>query len=207
MSDFFNLINNLEQNCSRIQKKHFNKDEFITTYIQKRNQICIMLNGKADLIRFDLNGNQDIVDKFNTSDIFGEAFYPVHTNNELTVLATSACDVLFLIHDDISHKCKSNCKFHSVLSSTILELTLKNAVHQNMRIEVLSKRTIREKLLTYFSILSSKDFSKSITLPFSLTNLADYLSIDRSAMMRELKNLIDEGFIAKSGNKIKLLYK
>lgn len=207
MSDFFNLINNLEQNCSRIQKKHFNKNEIITTYIQKRNQICIMLNGKADLIRFDLNGNQDIVDKFNTSDIFGEAFYPVHTNNELTVLATSACDVLFLIHDDISHKCKSNCKFHSVLSSTILELTLKNAVHQNMRIEVLSKRTIREKLLTYFSILSSKDFSKSVTLPFSLTNLADYLSIDRSAMMRELKNLIDEGFIAKSGNKIKLLYK
>lgn len=207
MSDFFNLINNLEQNCSRIQKKHFNKNEIITTYIQKRNQICIMLNGKADLIRFDLNGNQDIVDKFNTSDIFGEAFYPVHTNNELTVLATSACDVLFLIHDDISHKCKPNCKFHSVLSSTIFELTLKNAVHQNMRIEVLSKRTIREKLLTYFSILSSKDFSKSVTLPFSLTNLADYLSIDRSAMMRELKNLIDEGFIAKSGNKIKLLYK
>lgn len=207
MSDFFNLINNLEQNCSRIQKKHFNKNEIITTYIQKRNQICIMLNGKADLIRFDLNGNQDIVDKFNTSDIFGEAFYPVNTNNELTVLSTSACDVLFLIHDDISHKCKSNCKFHSVLSSTILELTLKNAVHQNMRIEVLSKRTIREKLLTYFSILSSKDFSKSVTLPFSLTNLADYLSIDRSAMMRELKNLIDEGFISKSGNKIKLLYK
>ena len=76
-----------------------------------------------------------------------------------------------------------------------------------MRIEVLSKRTIREKLLTYFSILSSKDFSKSVTLPFSLTNLADYLSIDRSAMMRELKLLKDEGFIARNGNKIKLLYK
>ncbi len=207
MSDFFELINDIENNCSRIQKKHFNKGETITTYIQKRNQICIMINGKADLIRFDLNGNQDIVDKFNTSDIFGEAFYPVHTNNELTVIASSCCDVLFLLHDDLARKCKPNCKFHNTLSSTILELTLKNAVHQNMRIEVLSKRTIREKLLTYFSILSSKDFSKSVTLPFSLTNLADYLSIDRSAMMRELKNLVDEGFIARNGNKIKLLYK
>ena len=207
MSDFFNLINNLEQNCSRIQKKHFNKNEIITTYIQKRNQICIMLDGKADLIRFDLNGNQDIVDKFNTSDIFGEAFYPVHTNNELTVVAASPCDVLFLLHDDIAHKCKENCRFHSTLSSIILELTLRNAIHQNTRIEVLSKRTIREKILTYLSILSSKDFSKSITIPFSFTNLADYLSVDRSAMMRELKNLIDEGFIAKNGNKIKLLYK
>lgn len=207
MSEILDLINTLEQGCSKVQKKHFNKNEIITTYIQKRNQICIMLDGKADLIRFDLNGNQDIVDKFNTSDIFGEAFYPVHTNNELTVVAASPCDVLFLLHEDITHKCKANCKFHSNLSSIILELTLKNTVHQNTRIEVLSKRTIREKLLTYFSILSSKDFSKSVTIPFSLTNLADYLSVDRSAMMRELKNLIDEGFIAKNGNKIKLLYK
>ena len=93
------------------------------------------------------------------------------------------------------------------MSSTILELTLKNAVHQNTRIEVLSKRTIREKLLTYLSILSSKDFSKSVTIPFSLTNLADYLSLDISAMIIYLNNLSDEGFIAKNGNKIKLLYK
>ncbi len=201
------LINELELGCSKIQKKHFNKNEVITTYIQNRNQICIMVNGKADLIRFDLNGNQDIVDKFNTNDIFGESFYPVYTNNELTVVATSACDVLFLVHDDITTKCKQNCKFHNTLSSSILELTLNNAIHQNTRIEVLSKRSIREKLLSYFSILSSKDFSKTVTLPFSLTNLADYLSVDRSAMMRELKNLVDEGFISRNGNKIKLLYK
>lgn len=207
MVEDFDLINNIQNNCSKVQKKHFLKNETITTYIQKRKQICIMLSGTADLIRYDLNGNKDIVDKFNENDIFGEAFYPVHTNNELTVTATTDCDVLFLLHDDLYKKCKTNCKFHNTLSSNILELTLKNAVHQNTRIEVLSKRTIREKLLTYFSILSSKDFSKSFTLPFSLTNLADYLSVDRSAMMRELKNLVDEGFISKNGNKIKLLYK
>ena len=207
MEEKLTLINNIEQGCSRIQKKHFSKNEIITTYIQKRMQICIMINGKADLIRYDLNGNKDIVDKFNSYDIFGEAFYPVHTNNELTVVATSSCDVLFFVHDDLYQKCKPNCKFHTTLSASILELTLRNSVHQNTRIEVLSKRTIREKLLTYFSILSSRDFSKSFTLPFSLTNLADYLSVDRSAMMRELKNLVDEGFISKNGNRIKLLYK
>lgn len=207
MEEISNLINNLEQGCSKIQKKYFKKNETITTYIQNRNQICIMLQGKADLIRFDLNGNKDIVDNFNSNDIFGEAFYPVHTNNELNVIATTNCCVLFLVHDDILKKCKQNCKFHNVLSSSILELTLNNAIHQNTRIEVLSKRSIREKLLSYFSILSSKDFSKTVTIPISFTNLADYLSVDRSAMMREIKNLIDEGFISKNGNRIKLLYK
>ncbi|MCI8362516.1 MAG: Crp/Fnr family transcriptional regulator [Clostridia bacterium] len=207
MEEISNLINNLEQGCSKVQKKYFKKNETITTYIQNRNQICIMIQGKADLIRYDLNGNKDIVDNFNSNDIFGEAFYPVHTNNELSVIANTNCFVLFLVHDDILKKCKQNCKFHNVLSSSILELTLNNAIHQNTRIEVLSKRSIREKLLSYFSILSSKDFSKTVTIPISFTNLADYLSVDRSAMMRELKNLIDEGFISKNGNKIKLLYK
>lgn len=204
--DISNLTNNILCNCIKMQKKIFPKGSIITTYIQKRRQICILLSGKADLIRFGLNGNKDIVDRFNQNDIFGEAFYPVNNNNELFVVATDNCEILLFLYDDISVKCKSNCKFHSTLAANLLELVLNNAVHQNTRIEILSKRTIREKLLTYFSILSSKSFSKNITLPFSLTSLADYLSVDRSSMMREIKSLIDEGFIFKNGNKIKLLY-
>ncbi len=200
------LINDMADNCIKMQKKVFSKGSIITTYIEKRRQICILLSGKADLIRYDFNGNKDIIDRFNANDIFGEAFYPVNTNNELFVLATEDCEVLLFLYDDIQVKCKNNCKFHSNLVSLLLELILNNVVHQNARIEILSKRTIREKLLSYFSILSVKSFSKNITVPFSLTTLADYLSVDRSAMMREIKSLIDEGFISKNGNKIKLLY-
>lgn len=204
--DTLDLVENIACNCTKMQKKFFSKGSIITTYIEKRKQICILLSGKADLIRYDLNGNKDIVDRFYDNDIFGEAFYPVYNNNELFVLAAEDCEVLLFLYDHIQTKCKTNCKFHTTLVSHILELVLKNAVHQNTRVEILSKRTIREKLLSYFSILSSKSFSKNITLPFSLTNLADYLSVDRSAMMREIKNLIDEGFILKNGSKIKLLY-
>ena len=202
-----NLLIDLYDNCSKIQKNFFAKNSVITTYIEKRQQICILLSGKADLIRYDLNGNKDIIDRFNPNDIFGEAFYPINNNNELFVLATDDCEVLLFSYDDIRVKCKNNCKFHSILTSKLLELVFENVIHQNTRIEILSKRTIREKLLAYFNILSTQNFSRNITIPFSLTNLADYLSVDRSAMMREIKNLTDEGFISKSGNKIKLLYK
>ena len=201
-----NLVESISCNCSKMQQKHFTKGNIITTYIEKRKQICILLSGKADLIRYDLNGNKDIVDKFTKNDIFGEAFYPVNNNNELFVLATDDCDVLLFLYDDIKIKCKNNCKYHSELMSNLLELILNNTIHQNTRIEILSKRTIREKLLTYFTILSSKNFNKNITIPFSLTNLADYLSVDRSAMMREIKCLVDEGFISKHGNIIRLLF-
>ena len=201
------IIQNICDNCIKAQKKAFKKGSTITTYMQKRNQICILLSGKADLIRYNLNGNKDIIENFSANDIFGEAFYPVNTNNELFVIATEDSEAIFFLYDEIKYKCKSNCKFHNVLVSSILELMLNKSVHQNTRIEILSKRSIREKLLTYFSILSNKSFNKTITIPFSLTSLADYLSVDRSAMMREIKSLIDEGFIEKvSKNKIKLLY-
>ena len=86
------------------------------------------------------------------------------------------------------------------------ELILNKMTVLNTRIELLTKRSIRDKLIGYFTLISSKNLNKSFTLPFSLTDLADYLSVDRSAMMREFKLLIDDGFIQKNGSKITLLY-
>ena len=175
--DMENFIKDFSCNCKNVQKKAFKKGQTITTYIQKRNQICILAEGEADLVRYDLNGNKSIIEHFTKNDIFGEALYIVTTNNEL-----------------------------SVLSENFSELILNKITHLNTRIEILTKRTIREKLLGYFSIMSSRNLNKTFSMPFSLTDLADYLSVDRSAMMRELRFLKDEGFIKKSGNKITLLY-
>ena len=204
--DVSQLAHEISCKCIKAQKKVFPAGSVITTYMEKRKQICILLSGKADLIRYDLKGNKDIIERFNENDVFGEVFHNVNTNNELFVLATKQCEVLIFLYDDLRIKCKQNCSFHTTLVSTMLELVLKNTISQNTRIEILSKRSIREKLLSYFNILSNKSFSKNITIPFSLTSLADYLSVDRSAMMREIKNLIDEGFISKNGNRVKLLY-
>jgi len=204
--DVSQLAHEISCKCIKAQKKVFPAGSVITTYMEKRKQICILLSGKADLIRYDLKGNKDIIERFNENDVFGEVFHNVNTNNELFVLATKQCEVLIFLYDDLRIKCKQNCPFHTTLVSNILELILNNTISQNTRIEILSKRSIREKLLSYFNILSNKSFTKNITIPFSLTSLADYLSVDRSAMMREIKNLIDEGFISKNGNRIKLLY-
>lgn len=202
-----NFIYSFQDSCQKCQKKTFEKNEVITTYIAKRNQLCIMFAGYADLVRYDLNGNRTIVDHFSKNDIFGEVFYTITTNNELLVEARSKCEVLFYTYDDIHTKCKHNCRFHQILSENLPELVLNKVTNLNMRIELLTKRSIRDKLIGYFSFLSTSSLSKTFELPFSLTDLADYLSVDRSAMMRELKLLKDDGFIAKNRNKITLLYK
>ncbi len=202
-SDF---VQQLEKSCNKSQKKLFHKGEVITSYIAKRNQLCFMLSGEADLVRYDFNGNRTIVEHFTKNDVFGELFYIVNTNNELFVEAKSDASVLFFLYDDIKQKCKSNCSFHQKLFDGLSSLFLNEVIDLNTRIELLSKRTIREKLLGYFNIISSKNISRTFTIPFSLTDLADYLSIDRSAMMRELKLLKEDGFIEKMGNRISLLH-
>lgn len=201
-----NFIKNFRNSCNKVQVKNFAKGEIVTTYIEKRNQICIILSGEVDLIRYDVNGNKTIIGHFVDDDVFGEVFYPANTNNELFAIAKKNSEVLFYTYDSLITKCKRNCEFHKELINGLSELFLDEIVSLNLRIELLTKRNIREKLLAYFDILSKGSMRKVFKLPYSYTDLADFLSIDRSAMTRELKLLIDEGFVKKDGNKITLLY-
>ncbi len=205
--DVGNFIKDFENSCHKVQKKTFEKNEVITSYIQKREQFCILISGNADLVRYDLNGNKTIIDHFSDNDIFGEVFYNITTNNELFVEAKSRCEVLIYSYQDIHNKCRQNCKFHQVLSEYLPELILDKVTNLNMRVELLTKRSTRDKLLGYFNLLSTRTLNKTFKIPFSLTDLADYLSVDRSAMMRELKLLKEENFIKKNGKIITLLYK
>lgn len=191
--------------CKKVAIKSFKKNEIITTYIAKRKQLCLLKSGEADLIRYDFNGNKTIVEHYLQNNIFGEIFYNVTTNNELFVESQTKCEVLFFDYDFIENKCTSNCSYHKKLIQTLPNLLLSQINSLNTRIEILSKRTIREKLLTYFNIISTQNLSKSFTLPFSLTDLADYLSVDRSAMMREIGCLKDDKIIEKNGNRITFL--
>lgn len=86
------------------------------------------------------------------------------------------------------------------------ELFIDEIIDLNLRIELLTKRSIREKLLSYFEILSKSSMNKVFNIPYTYTDLADYFSVDRSSLMREIKMLTDEGFIKKEGTKITLLY-
>ena len=192
--------------CEKVQIKAFEKNEIVTTYIVNRNQICIVLEGSADLMRYDFNGNQMVVEKFNKYDVFGEVFYQINTNNELFVIAKERSKILIFNYDIFEKKCKRNCKIHEELLIGLPNLVLTKVSDLNLRIELLSKKTIRDKLISYFRILSENNFSKTFTLPFSLTDLADYLSVDLGGRRIIKKKIKNEGFIKKGDkNKITLL--
>ena len=189
--------------CSKVKQKAFEKGDEITTYLMKREQVCILVSGTADLIRYDFKGNKSIVERYKKDDIFGEIFYTVSTNNELFVEAKEDCVVVFFDAESLYQPCNLNCDFHKQLNKDVMQRVVAKTVQQNNRIECLTKRTIREKLLYYFKLISGPT-SKTVVVPFSYTDLADYLNVERSALMRELKNLSEDGVITRDGNRITL---
>ena len=208
MKNDFNIINFIKEfstNCSKVQIKNFEKGETITTFLVNRNQFCILISGTADLVKYDYNGNKIIAERFAENSIFGEIFYNINTNNEFIVEAKEKCKVLLYSYDDINEKCKSSCKFHQTLVAYFPDIIISKITDLTSRIELLSRRTTRDKLLGYFDLLS-KRYGKSFTLPFSVTELSNYLSVDRSSMSRELAVLKNEKFIEQDRRKIKLLY-
>jgi len=196
----------LSSQCKQVQMRVFEKGEVIMNYIEKRDKIGMIKEGKAELIRFDYEGGKTIIEHFYQHDIFGEIFHQIHHNNELIVIAVERCEVYFLNASCMEKKCSRNCGIHDLLVEQFVHLLEKKIIALNEHIEFLTKKSIREKLLSYFDHLSHHKMKRTFTISLSYTDLADYLNIDRSALMRELKNLVEEGFIQKEDRKITILY-
>lgn len=203
--DIAKFANEFSKSCSKVKVKTFEKGETITTFLVNRNQFCILLSGSADLVKYDYNGNRIVSEHFSKDSIFGEIFYQINTNSEFIVEAKEKCEVLLFSYHNLNEKCKRNCSFHQKLIEAFPNIIISKITTLTSRIEILSRRSTRDKLLGYFNLLA-KQHGKTFTLPFSITELANYLSVDRSSMTRELSILKKEKFIKQDRNKITLLY-
>lgn len=188
------------------RKVSFKKDMTILSNLNNTSDVGVIIEGASSLIRIDYNGNRTIVADLKKNDLFGGCFSD-YMNEELSVISTKDCEVLFIEYDRLIGKSGLKTMNRSIIIENMIEILVKKVNNYNRRIEVLNKRTTREKLLEYFHILEKEQSSNVITLPFTFTTLAEYLSVDRSAMMRELKNLKDEEIIMIKDKKITLIYR
>lgn len=168
--------------------------------------IGIILEGTAQIIRTDYNGNRTIIEELEEGVAFGTTISSL-TSDECQIIAKKDTKALIIDYDAIISFENINFPYYNQFIKNLLEITTKVIDEKNDRIEILTKKSIRDKLLEYFNIYSKKHGSRIIYLPFSFTDLSDYLAVDRSAMSRELKNLKEEGFIESKGRKITLLYR
>lgn len=193
------LLNSLQSNTL-----FYKSNQTIAYSIGNRKIIGIIEEGSANLVRYDYDGKRDIIEEMNEGDIFSDLFLST-SNVELSVISKTNCKVTFIEYDDLLYEAKKS-ETALILVDNLIRLMANKLVKRNERIELLTTRSIRNKLLNYFELQAKKNNSKSFNLMYSYTDLADYLSIDRSAMMRELKNLKEDRLITDTNKKITILY-
>lgn len=191
--------------CLDARERHFTDEETICTY-DTFHSIGILGKGNALVVRYEINGARTILERLEPQDIFGHLLSAYQKNplSGISVVSDGPCDVLFINYDGISRPCAKACTYHHQLIQNMLTLISEKAVDLSERVEVLSQRTIREKLTCYFLQLAGRVKSETFNLPFTMVDLADYLSIDRSAMTRELKRMKDEGIIEVNRRQIRI---
>lgn len=183
----------------------FPKNKRVLNNIISDNFMCIILSGHLQIVRDDVEGNRTIVEDFLENMLFGSLSYPLK-NEEYQVITKEETKVVIIDFNSILDMRENHFTFYNTFLKNLISILTKIVTKANERIEVLSNKSIRDKLLDYFRILSKKNNSKVIYLPLSYTELADYLAVNRSALSREIKNLKDDGLIETKGRRIKLLY-
>lgn len=191
--------------CFGMREACYENNETIMEYAHSMKKIGLLLEGQAVLYCCDEEGNQYMMDNLETDSVFGEPFLLPEESQHYYVCARGKTRVLFIDYENVIKRCENACRFHSQLVSNLLQMIAARASQQASRIYVLSRNSTRKKIMAYLNSVAGENRGESFILPMSYTTLAEYLSVDRSAMMRELKNLAEEGIIEREGKKLRIL--
>lgn len=193
------LLREIEATTLKIKKR-----TNVLSSIKLDKALAIIEKGKITVVKNDLNGNRSIVEELGENDIFG-SYFSFNLDNECEYITKTDTKLIIVENECIINPVNTS-EYFTRFVINLFTIATDIITSKNQRIQILTKRTIRDKLLEYFTLNIKNHITKSFTLPFSYTDLADYLSIDRSAMYREIKQLKEDGIIETKGKRITLLY-
>lgn len=192
--------------CLSARTAHYKKGEFIFYMGDFISSVGMVLQGSVQVIREDAWGNCQILAKMGEGQLFGES-YACSGKEPLmvSVVALQESKILFLDVRKMLTVCSSACQFHSRLIQNLLSVMAGRNLILTAKIDHISQKTIREKVMSYLSWQSKKIGSKSVEIPFNRQQLADYLAVDRSALSAELSKMRKEGMIEYERNYFNLI--
>ncbi|MDL2225602.1 Crp/Fnr family transcriptional regulator [Eubacteriales bacterium OttesenSCG-928-M02] len=192
--------------CLSAERRTFPRRAYIFHAGDRAGDIGIVLSGGVHIIKEDYWGNRTILAQVGPGDLFGEAFSCAGVERlAVSAVAVEESEILFLHYRKIITQCSSACIFHQRLIENLIQVLAQKNIYLTQKMEVLTKRTTREKLLSYLSTQAVEVGKGSFTIPFNRQELADYLSVDRSAMSTELGKMQAEGLLLFEKNRFTLL--
>ena len=182
--------------CLGARLCEYQKGEYVLRQGEHISDIMILAEGTLHIQKDDYWGNRSILGQISAPEMFGEAYASPESGAILNdVVAVEDSKVIFFDVKRILTTCSTACRFHSmVVRNMFFAISNKNR-NLVQKLGHMSKRTTREKLISYLSEEAKKQNSSKFTIPFNRQQLADFLSVDRSAMSNELCKMRDEGLL------------
>ena len=179
--------------CLNAKERSYKKGDVVFAEGDKAKYLGIVLEGSVQLVRVDYYGNRSILTNIEPPQLFGEAFACAGMKS-LPVDAVAAADTKILLLDAqrIARPCGNACPCHGQTILNLLHIVAKKNLVLHQKIEITSKRSTREKLMTYLLLQAKNAKSHTFTVPYDRQELADYLEVDRSGLSAEISKLRNE---------------
>ena len=191
-------------NCMQASTREYDKGSIILLSGNRVENIGLIVSGSVKVIKEDADGNIAMLTELSVSDMFGEVFACAGIDHSpVTVQASEKCEIMFFNYKKVVTSCSSSCMFHARLIENMLKIIALRNLLLSQKIEILSKRTTREKLLAFFD--AHRNMASRFTVPYNREEMAQYLCVDRSAMSYELSRMRGEGLIRYNKNEFELL--
>jgi len=192
--------------CLSAKTAHYRKGAAVFMSGDAITGFGLVLSGQVQIYQEDYFGNRSILGHAGPGELFGESFACAETKElPVSVAASAESELLFIDCRRLASPCANACSFHSRLIRNLMNTIAKKNIALTRKIEFTSGRTTREKLLAYLSSEALKAKSSRFFIPFDRQGLADYLSVDRSALSSELGKLRNEGVLNFRKNSFELM--
>lgn len=183
-------------NCLGCYSKTYSKGDVIYRAGETVESMGMVLSGSVAIESDDVWGNKSILGHVQAGEIFAETYACIPGEALMvSAVALEKSEVLFLSAARILTSCSSACAHHAILIRNLLSVTARKNLGLSRRILHTSAKTIRGRLMSYLSEQAKMCGRRTFTIPFNRQQLADYLSVDRSAMSNELSKMQSEGII------------
>lgn len=191
--------------CLSVNIKNYSKGEYLLRSGDKVQTIGMILSGQALIINDDVWGNRNIITELSSGMLYGESYACISSvPAQISVIANENLTVMLFNINHIVTTCSSSCSFHTRLIHNLLEIIARKNVRLMNKIDHVSKKNLRDKILNYLSSESMHAGSNTFTIPYDRQGLADYLNADRSALSSELSKLQKEGVLSYKKNTFSL---
>ena len=168
--------------------------------------VGIVLSGSVHVVRLDYYGNRGILTELTAGELFGEAFACAEVESvPISVIANEPCEVMLIDCSHILNNCQNRCAFHQQMIYNLMRDLATKTITFHQKLEIVSQRTTRDKLLTYLTMYAKKVGKKDFYIPFDRQELADFLEVERSGLSVEISKLKREGLIDSEKNHFAIL--